>query len=142
AVNLDHLDDHTIATARAAGISLGDYTRRYIDAFFEDIETLGIEKAEHYPRATHFIPDMARLVGKLMERGHVYESRGSLYFKIATYPGYGRLSRLDTAAGVGRARIDSDEYEKANPPAFAVWKAAEDDKPFWQTERRPSTPAS
>ena len=140
AMNLTDVDDKTIANARAAGISLEDYTRRYIDAFFEDIETLGIEKAEHYPRATHFIPDMARLVGKLMERGHVYESRGSLYFKIATYPGYGRLSRLDTAAGVGQARIDSDEYEKDNPRDFAVWKAPKDDEPFWQTEIGPGRP--
>ncbi len=140
AMNLTDVDDKTIANARAAGISLEDYTRRYIDAFFEDIETLGIEKAEHYPRATHFIPDMARLVGKLMERGHVYESRGSLYFKIATYPGYGRLSRLDTAAGAGQARIDSDEYEKDNPRDFAVWKAPKDGEPFWQTEIGPGRP--
>ena len=140
AMNLTDVDDKTIANARAAGITLEDYTRRYIDAFFEDIEALGIEKAEHYPRATAFIPDMARLVAKLIERGHVYESRGSLYFKIATYPGYGRLSRLDTAAGAGQARIDSDEYEKDNPRDFAVWKAPKDGEPFWQTEIGPGRP--
>ncbi|OLC54310.1 MAG: hypothetical protein AUH92_04320, partial [Acidobacteria bacterium 13_1_40CM_4_69_4] len=71
---------------------------------------------------------------RLRERGHVYESRGSLYFKIATFPDYGRLSRLDPAAGAGQARIDSDEYEKDNPRDFAVWKAPKDGEPFWQTE--------
>ena len=140
AMNLTDVDDKTIANARAAGVSLEDYTRRYIDAFFEDIGALGIEKAEHYPRATAFIPDMARLVRKLMERGHVYESRGSLYFKIATYPEYGRLSRLDTTAGAGQARIDSDEYEKDNPRDFAVWKAPKDGEPVWQTEIGPGRP--
>ncbi len=134
AMNLTDVDDKTIANARDKGVSLDDYTRCYIDAFFEDIEALGIEKAEHYPRATAFIPDMARLVARLMERGHVYESRGSLYFKIATYPEYGRLSHLDPSAGAGQARIDSDEYEKDNPRDFAVWKAPKDGEPVWETE--------
>jgi cysteinyl-tRNA synthetase len=139
-MNLTDVDDKTIANARAAGLSLDDYTRRYIDAFFEDLDALGIERAEHYPRATAFIPDMVRLVQRLQENGHVYESRGSLYFKISTFPRYGRLSRLDAAAGAGQARIDSDEYDKDNPRDFAVWKAPKDDEPFWQTEIGPGRP--
>src|SRR6266571_4039392 len=111
AMNLTDVDDKTIANAREAGLTLADYTTKYVDAFFEDVEALGIEKAEHYPRATTYIPEMARLVRRLQEKGHVYESRGSLYFKISTFPGYGRLSRVDPAVGAGQARIDSDEYE-------------------------------
>ncbi len=139
-MNLTDVDDKTIANARAAGLSLEDYTRRYIGAFFEDLDALGIERAEHYPRATAFIPEMVRLVQRLQENGHVYESRGSLYFKISTFPRYGRLSRLDAAAGAGQARIDSDEYDKDNPRDFAVWKAPKDDEPFWQTEIGPGRP--
>ena len=134
AMNLTDVDDKTIANAREAGLTLADYTRKYIEAFFEDVAALGIEKAEHYPRATAYIPEMARLVRRLQEKGHVYESRGSLYFKISTFPGYGRLSRVDPAAGAGQARIDSDEYEKDNPRDFAVWKAPKDDEPYWDTE--------
>src|SRR3989449_8604018 len=134
AMNLTDVDDKTIANAREAGLTLADYTRKYIEAFFEDVAALGIEKAEHYPRATAYIPEMARLVRRLQEKGHVYESRGSRYFKISTFPGYGRLSRVDPAAGEGQARIDSDEYEKDNPRDFAVWKAPKDDEPYWDTE--------
>src|SRR3989442_1717172 len=133
-MNLTDVDDKTIANAREAGLTLEDYTRKYIDAFFEDVAALGIEKAEHYPRATAYIAEMARLVRRLQERGHVYESRGSLYFKIATFPDYGRLSRLDPAAGAGQARIDSDEYERDTPRDCAVWKAPRNDEPFWDTE--------
>ena len=140
AMNLTDVDDKTIANAREAGVTLDDYTRAYIDAFFEDVASLGMERAEHYPRATAFIPEMARLVQRLQTAGHVYESRGSLYFKISTFPAYGRLSHVDPAAAAGQARIDSDEYEKDNPRDFAVWKAPKDGEPFWDTEVGPGRP--
>ena len=139
-MNLTDVDDKTIANAHAAGLSLDDYTKKFIDAFFEDLDALGIERAEHYPRATAFIPQMVRLAQRLLEKGHVYESRGSLYFKISTFPQYGRLSHLDAAAGAGQARIDSDEYDKDNPRDFAVWKAPKDGEPFWQTDLGPGRP--
>ncbi len=134
AMNLTDVDDKTIANSREAGVTLEDYTRKYIDAFFEDVEALGMERAEHYPRATAYIPEMASLVRRLLEGGHVYESRGSLYFKISTFPAYGRLSRVDPTASTGQARIDSDEYEKDNPRDFAVWKAPKEGEPSWDTE--------
>src|SRR5882762_5235283 len=134
AMNLTDVDDKTIANAREAGLTLEDYTRKYIDAFFEDVAALGIEKAEHYPRATAYIPQMAQLIRKLVDKGHVYESRGSLYFKISTFPAYGRLSRVDPDTAPGQARIDSDEYEKDNPRDFAVWKAPRNEEPSWDTE--------
>src|SRR5881397_3760353 len=139
-MNLTDVDDKTIANARQAGLPLEEYTRTYIDAFFEDIEALGIEKAEHYPRATRYIPEMVRLVRRLQEKGHVYESRGSLYFKIDTFPAYGRLSGIDRLEMAGQARIDSDEYEKNDPRDFAVWKARKDGEPFWETELGPGRP--
>ncbi len=132
-MNLTDVDDKTIANARASGLKLADYTRRYIDAFFEDLDALGIERAEHYPRATDHIAEMVDLVTRLREKGHLYEGRGSLYFKIDTFSGYGRLAGVDPAAAAGHARIDSDEYEKDNPRDFAVWKARKDDEPYWDT---------
>ncbi len=139
-MNLTDVDDKTIANARQAGLPLEEYTRTFIDAFFEDIEALGIEKAEHYPRATRYIPEMVRLVRRLQERGHVYESRGSLYFKIDTFPAYGRLSGIDRSEAAGQARIDSDEYEKDDPRDFVVWKARKNGEPFWETELGPGRP--
>jgi cysteinyl-tRNA synthetase len=133
-MNLTDVDDKTIAGAGTAGVSLREYTQRFIDTFFEDLDTLGIERVEHYPRATEHLPDMIALVRRLREKGHVYDSRGSLYFKIDTFPGYGRLSGCDPSAGDGRARIDADEYEKDNPRDFAVWKAAKAGEPSWDTE--------
>src|SRR5215470_14321050 len=70
-MNLTDVDDKTIANSREAGVTLADYTRKYIDAFFEDVEALGIRKADHYPRATGYIPEMARLVHRLQDKGHV-----------------------------------------------------------------------
>ncbi len=132
-MNLTDVDDKTIANARKAGVSLEAYTRTYIDAFFRDLETLGLEKAEHYPRATAHIPEMVDLVLRLRDKGHLYESRGSLYFKIDTSPRYGRLARVDPCAASGHARIDADEYEKDDPRDFAVWKARKEDEPYWDT---------
>jgi len=133
-MNLTDVDDKTIAGALAAGVTLQEYTRPYIDAFFEDLRALGIETAEQYPRATDHIPEMVTLVHRLRERGHLYESRGSIYFRIDSFPRYGRLSNLDPGATPTHARIDCDEYEKDNPRDFAVWKARKDDEPYWETD--------
>jgi cysteinyl-tRNA synthetase len=133
-MNLTDIDDKTIANACKAGLGLEDYTRCYIDAFFEDLDALGIERAEHYPRATEHIPEMVQLVIRLRSKGHLYESRGSLYFKIDTFPGYGRLAGIDPSSAAGQARIDADEYEKDNPRDFAVWKTRKEGEPCWTTE--------
>ena len=141
-MNLTDVDDKTIANARAAGLALDDYTQRYIDAFFQDVDALGIERAEHYPRATRHVPEMVGLVKRLRDGGHLYESRGSLYFNIATFPAYGRLARIDLAeaADPSHARVDSDEYEKDDPRDFAVWKARKEDEPYWETDLGPGRP--
>jgi len=133
-MNLTDVDDKTIAGALAAGVALDDYTGRFIDAFFEDLDSLGIRRAAVFPRATRHIPEMVALVERLRAGGHLYESRGSIYFRIDTFPGYGRLSRLDPdSAAAGQARIDADEYDKDNPRDFAVWKMRKGDEPFWET---------
>jgi len=133
-MNLTDVDDKTIAGALKAGVALDDYTRRFVDAFFQDLDTLGIQRAAEYPRATRHVTEMVALVERLRAGGHLYESKGSLYFRIDTFPRYGRLSGLDPdSAAAGQARIDADEYDKDNPRDFAVWKERKGDEPFWDT---------
>ncbi|HZI95279.1 MAG TPA: cysteine--tRNA ligase [Patescibacteria group bacterium] len=133
-MNITDVDDKTIRNSGAAGRSLDDYTQKYIDAFFEDLDTLNIERAEVYPRATRHIPQMVDLCRRLIDKGQTYESQGSLYFKIAGFPGYGKLSHIDMAGIKSGARVESDEYEKDDARDFVLWKAKKDGEPSWTTE--------
>jgi cysteinyl-tRNA synthetase len=131
--NFTDVDDKTIEGARAAGMDLRAYTQKFIDYFFEDCETLNIERAEHYPRATdpEYIEAMVALVQKLEERGHTYRGDGSIYFKVDSFPAYGKLSRIDVAGMKAGARVDSDEYTKENARDFVLWKGPKEDEPSW-----------
>ncbi len=139
-MNLTDVDDKTIRGANEAGLSLREYTDRYIEAFFEDLDTLRVERAEHYPRATDYIPQMVELVGRLEERGHTYRSEGSIYYRIATFPEYGKLSGIRPEANLAGARIDADEYEKEDARDFVLWKAPREGEPVWDTELGPGRP--
>ncbi len=135
-MNLTDIDDKTIKGSRAKGISLDDYTAVYKKAFFDDLDTLNIERAEHYPAATAHIPEMVALVKKLMDRGIAYELGGSYYFKIAAFPQYGRLSHMKLDELKAGARVASDEYEKEQVSDFALWKGWDeaDGDVYWDTE--------
>lgn len=132
--NLTDIDDKTIRGAAAEGVSLREFTDRYARAFFEDIATLSIEPAEHYPRATDFIPQMVAIVKRLEERGHTYTLDGSTYYRIATFPRYGQLSGIRPSEVLVGARVDADEYEKEDARDFVLWKAARPGEPYWETE--------
>ena len=126
-MNLTDVDDKTITGAGAAAEPLRTYVERFIHAFFADRDFLRILPAHAYPRATDYVPQQIALVMSLLEKGIAYKSDdGSVYFAIARFPAYGRLSRLDTrelqsgAAG----RTSADEYEKENAQDFVLWKAA------------------
>ena len=133
AVNFTDVDDKTIAGAKAAGVSLRDYTDRYIAAFREDAATLGLEAAEDSPRATDEdnIRAMVDTIKTLEERGHTYRSDGSIYFKISTLPDYGKLARLDHDGIKPGARVNADVYDKEDARDFVLWKATEPDEPSW-----------
>ena len=125
-MNLTDVDDRTIKAAAAAGKRLDEHTAPFVQAFFEDRDYLRITPAHAYPRATQSVPEMVRLVERLLERGVAYKGEdGSIYFAIAKFPGYGRLSRLDTRELKVGARVSSDEYAKDDPRDFALWKKAE-----------------
>ncbi|MGA7990431.1 MAG: cysteine--tRNA ligase [Thermoanaerobaculia bacterium] len=136
-MNLTDIDDKTIRGAVAAGLELREFTDRHVATFFEDLKALGVVPAAVYPRATDHIPEMVEIVKKLSARGHTYESDGSVWFRIATFPGYGKLSKIDLSAVKRGARVADDEYEKEDVRDFAVWKAAKEGEPesaTWTTE--------
>ena len=133
-MNLTDVDDKTIRNSREAGVSLAEYTQPYIDAFFEDVRTLNILPADEYPRATRHIEEMVELVERLREAGHTYETQGSIYFSIDTFPGYGALSGIDPSGIRPGDRVDADEYEKQDVRDFVLWKAARDGEPSWDTK--------
>jgi len=135
-MNLTDVDDRIIAKASEAGKSLDEYTAKYIEAFWEDFDALGCERPEVAPRATQHIPDMASLVSKLEERGHAYRSDGSIYYRISSFPNYGKLSKINFAGNIAGAseRVDTDKYEKEDARDFALWKApTKQEEPVWET---------
>jgi len=136
-MNLTDIDDKTIKGAVAAGLPLREFTDQHIATFFEDLKTLGVVPAALYPRATEHIPEMVTLVKQLAARGHTYESDGSVWFRISTFPLYGKLSKIDLTAVKRGARVADDEYEKEDVRDFAVWKEAKAGEPesaTWATE--------
>ena len=142
AMNFTDVDDKTIQGAAEAGEPLRDYTARFIEEFFDDADALRIERAEHYPRATdpEYIAAMIRLVERLLENGNAYESGGSIYFRVASFPGYGRLSGAAASDRLAGARVDSDEYDKEEAYDFVLWKAAKPGEPVWEAPFGPGRP--
>jgi cysteinyl-tRNA synthetase len=134
-MNLTDVDDKTIRGARCQGISLSEYTARYSEAFFEDLDSLGIERAEYYPRATENISEMVAIVKRLLEKGLAYQRGGSVYYDISKFGGYGKLSGIRPNEISQRARVEADEYKK-EARDFALWKAWDqaDGDIFWDTE--------
>ncbi len=139
-MNITDVEDKIIRAATDLGISLQQYTEKYTNAFFQDLERLNILPAEVYPRATEHIPEMVEMVRGLLDKGFAYQSDGSYYFDISRFPEYGRLSRIDMDERKAGTRIDSDEYEKESVHDFALWKAQKEGEIFWETELGPGRP--
>ena len=124
-MNLTDVDDKIIKRATEQGKKIREVTDPVVGTFFADRDYLRIEAAEHYPRATDFIVEMVDLVRRLEQKGVAYQAEdGSVYFAIDKFPGYGRLSRLDTRELKSGARVAQDDYAKENAQDFALWKAA------------------
>jgi len=124
-MNLTDVDDKIIRRAHEQGKTIREITEPVAAIFHADREYLRIERAEAYPKATDYIPQMVALVKTLMERGVAYQANDkSIYFAIQKFPGYGRLSRLDTREVKVGARVAQDDYSKENAQDFALWKAA------------------
>ena len=136
-MNLTDVDDKIIKKCAETGTSINDYTKIYKDAFFKDIKTLNIEGADEYPAATENIPEMVDLVQTLLDKGLAYKAEdGNIFFKIAAFPNYGKLQRLDMSQMRSGGRVDDDEYDKESVNDFALWKAykPEDGDVYWDTK--------
>ena len=141
-MNFTDVDDKTIAASEQAGVSLREYTDRYIAAFREDAAAMGLEPVEETPRATDDanLRAMADMVNALEARGHTYRSDGSVYFRIATLPDYGKLARLDHEGMQAGARVDADTYAKQDARDFVLWKATRPGEPTWDVGCGPGRP--
>jgi cysteinyl-tRNA synthetase len=124
-MNLTDVDDKIIRRADEQGVKIGEITEPMTEIFMRDRKWLRIEDAEHYPKATEYVPQMIALVQRLLDVGVAYKAEdGSVYFAIDRFPGYGKLSRLDTREIQSGARVAQDDYSKENAQDFALWKAA------------------
>lgn len=132
-MNLTDVDDRIIQKAAAAGVSIREYTDKYIQAYLDDRRTLNLEPPEHIARATEHIGDMVELIQRLTAKGFTYTSEGSTYYRIAKFPAYGKLSKIDVAGMQTGARVDMDRYDKDNARDFALWKAPKPGEHFWET---------
>ncbi len=141
-MNFTDVDDKTITASQQAGVSLREYTDRYIEAFRQDCAVLGLEPVEETPRATDEdnLKAMVHMIAQLKDRGHTYESEGSTYFRIATLQEYGKLARLDHEGIQAGARVDSDTYDKQDARDFVLWKATREGEPTWDYGCGPGRP--
>ncbi len=134
-MNITDVDDKIIRNAAEAGQPIGEYTKKYVDAFFEDLDSLRVERPELIARATEHIPQMVSLIEKLAAVGAAYKTEdGSWYFRLRSFPAYGKLSKKDLSGMEDGARVDVDEYEKDSARDFALWKAAKPGETSWETE--------
>ena len=124
-MNLTDIDDRILDQAMHAGVTIGEYVKPYVAAFFEDIGALRAQPATHYPRATEHIPEMVEMITELIENQNAYVADGDVYFRIASFPTYGALSHLDCGGLRAGARIAADKYDKESVSDFALWKKAQ-----------------
>jgi len=132
--NLTDVDDRIINESAKQNINIDQFTAPYIQYFWEDFDALGNERPEITPRATHHIPEMVKIISKLLENGRAYESDGSIYYRISAFPDYGKLSKINFSGNIagGSERVDTDKYEKEDARDFALWKlVGADEQPGW-----------
>jgi cysteinyl-tRNA synthetase len=139
-MNLTDVDDRIIQNAAAAGISIGEYTAKHIQTFLDDMDALSIERPERLIRATDHIDDMVALIERLAAKTFTYNTNGSIYYRIAKFPEYGKLSKIDLSGIQAGARVEVDRYEKNDARDFAMWKAPKPGEHFWQTRIGPGRP--
>jgi cysteinyl-tRNA synthetase len=140
-MNITDIDDKIIRGAAAEGISTGELAERFIARFLADAEALGMTRPDVLPRATGHIDQIVGLVATLLDKGHAYRTDdGSIFFRIASWPDYGRLARLDPEAMRVGERVEADEYGKDDVRDFALWKGPKPGEPTWDTAIGPGRP--
>jgi cysteinyl-tRNA synthetase len=135
-MNITDVEDRIIALSQKNNVTIDEYTAKYIEALWEDFDALGCTRPDITPRATRHIPEMVSIIERLEERGHAYRSGDSVYYRISSFPEYGKLSKINFAGNIAGAseRVDTDKYDKEDARDFALWKGAESpDEPAWDT---------
>ena len=132
-MNITDVDDKTIAGANREQKTLSSYTEFYTEAFLEDLKTLNLLLPNIQPKATAEIPAMITMIGDLIQKGIAYEAEGSVYYRVAAFPQYGKLSKKKLEGNIEGARVDVDEYEKETGADFVLWKAAKEGEPSWDS---------
>jgi len=135
-MNITDVDDKSIRDSRKEGVPLSRFTKRYEKAFFEDLDSLHVERADKYPRATGHIKEMVALVNALLKKGIAYKGKDAIYYSISKFKDYGRLAGLEKAHLKAGARVKQDEYDKEHASDFALWKFwdEQDGDVYWETE--------
>jgi cysteinyl-tRNA synthetase len=140
-MNITDIDDKIIRGAAAAGVGIDELAKRYLGRFLEDAAALRMTSPRALPRATEYIGDIVALIETLLERGHAYRTEdGSIFFRIASWPAYGRLARLDPDQLRVGERVEADEYAKDDVRDFALWKGPKPGEPSWETAIGPGRP--
>ena len=140
-MNITDIDDKIIKGAAAAGAGSGELAERWTEHFLGDAQTLRMTTPDVMPRATRHIDQIVAIIGTLLERGHAYRTEdGSVFFRIASWPAYGRLARLDPDQLRVGERVEADEYAKDDVRDFALWKGPKPDEPSWETAIGPGRP--
>lgn len=132
-MNITDVEDKIIRKSMELGVPMGEYTRKYEAFFLEDLASMRIQTPEQIVRATEHIPEMIDLIDRLKDRGMTYESEGSVYYRIANFPSYGKLSHSDFSGMQAGARVDVDEYDKENARDFVLWKERKGEEPYWDS---------
>jgi cysteinyl-tRNA synthetase len=138
-MNITDVDDRIIAQAIEEGVTADDVARRYTDAFFEDLEALGVRPATVHPRATGHMSDIVAHIGRLVEAGAAYVLEGDVYYRVSAFPTYGKLSGKRVDELLAGARVEADTRKK-HPADFALWKAAKPGEPAWDSPWGPGRP--
>jgi cysteinyl-tRNA synthetase len=140
-MNITDIDDKIIRGAAAAGVGIDELAERWLTRFVADAGALRMTQPDILPRATEHIPEIVALIEALLERGHAYRTDdGSIFFRISSWPSYGRLARLDPEQMRVGERVEADEYAKDDVRDFALWKGPKSGEPSWDTAIGPGRP--
>jgi cysteinyl-tRNA synthetase len=137
--NFTDVDDKIINRAKQEGITAAEVARKYIDAYQEDMKRLGVGRPDIEPLATEHIKEMIEVIRRLIDKGHAYAVDGDVYFRVASFKDYGKLSKRNLDDMKAGARVEVDE-RKADPLDFALWKASKPGEPAWDSPWGPGRP--
>ena len=140
-MNITDVDDRIIRDLATAGGTLAELTEPHIERFLADLDRLRVQRPDVMPRATQHVAQMAELIGRLLERGHAYRTDdGSIFFRISSWPAYGRLAHLEPGSARRGERVAADDYGKDDVRDFALWKGPREGEPSWETIIGPGRP--